>query len=127
MRAALVYTHIEMGGRIMNLLLLLWHYSPIWAPASSTLCLRASLLCRLSTVPAFQQPCPLHLTTFFWAFQLVLSLPWILTVLSWAPFPPSSTSHDPPIGVFSIPHFWLAPLPFVSYKFHHYTCFINIH
>ena len=32
--------------------------------------------------------------------------------------PLSSSSHDPPNGVFSIWYSWLAVFPFISYKFH---------
>jgi hypothetical protein len=91
---------------ILPLLLLLWRYSPNWTLVLSILHLQASLfsanllqfphfnilLASLSTVSNLS----------LWAFQLVFSLVFILAVLSRAPFPPSSSSHDQPTGVFSI-------------------------
>ena len=81
---------------LLLLLLLLWRFDRPW-PAPQGL----SILCR-PLVPAFQHSCPLHLTISLWAFQLLLSLLCTVSSLSWSPFPPSSSSHDPTTGIFSI-------------------------
>ena len=71
-------------------------------------------------------PCPLHLSTFQWAFQLVFSFLRILWKLSWVPFPLSSSPHDSSTGVFPIWYSWLVSFPYINYKFHDYTCFATV-
>ena len=80
---------------IIIILLLLWRFKRPW-PAPQAL----SNLCR--PVHAFQHPCPLHLIISLWAFQLLLSLVCTLSSLSWSPFPPPFSSHDPPTGILCV-------------------------
>jgi hypothetical protein len=46
---------------------------------------------------------------------------------TWEPFHPSSPSHWPPTGIFSILYSWLAPFTCISYKFRDYTCFPTVY
>jgi hypothetical protein len=43
------------------------------------------------------------------------------------PFHTSSSSHDPPIGVLSVRHYWLPPFPCIVHKFRHFTCSAIVH
>ena len=89
-------SHIRLQLILLLHLLLLWRSERPW-PAPQGL----SILCR-PPVPAFQHSCPLHLTISLWAYQLLLSLLCTLSSLSWSPFPPPSSSHDPTTGSSSI-------------------------
>jgi len=46
---------------------------------------------------------------------------------SWKSFHPSSPSHGPPTGTFSILYSWLAPSTCISYKFSDCTCFPTVY
>lgn len=112
-------------------ILLLWRYSPNWALASSILRLQASLFSAdhiqflnfsilLSSLSTASYHHPLGLPTG------VLS-PMYPFGASWEPFHPSSPSHGPPTGTFSILYSWLTPFTCISYKFRDFTCFPTIY
>ena len=115
------------------LILLLWRYSPTsaLALASSILRLQASLLSAdhiqflhfsilLSSLSTASYHLPLGLPT-------GLLSPMYPFGASWEPFHPSSPSHCPPTGTFSVLYSWLTPFTCISYKFRDYTCFPTIY
>lgn len=50
----------------------------------------------------------------------------ILSVLSWAPFRPLSSPHNPPTGACWIWYSWSAPFPCIFYGFHGFICLATV-
>jgi hypothetical protein len=100
-------------------ILLVWHYRPAWALASSTLRLQSSLFS--ADLLHFLQFIILLVSLSTESYHLPLSLPnGLLPPMypfsaSWEPFHPSSPSHGLPTGIFSISYSWLAPFTCISY------------
>ena len=112
-------------------ILLVWRYSPTWAFAPSILRPQASLFSAdhiqflhfsilLSSLSTASYHLPLGLPT-------GLLSPMYPFGASWEPFHPSSPSHGPPTGTFSILYSWLTTFTCISYKFRNCTCFLTIY
>lgn len=112
-------------------ILLLWRYTQATTLASSILRLQASLFSAdllqflhfnilLSSLSTASYHLPLGLPT-------GLLSPVYPFGATWEPIHPSSPSHGPPTGIFSILYSWLALFTCISYKFRNYTCFATVY